>query len=117
MFRTLFARCKSLTADNLNGSNILFATLSVVTFVILSAMTYFEVKARGCNKSNIRLLILGSLLVFQVLMFINFAFLTNTARILGITVVQGMTAAIISLTAYYYMRKSSKVLKNKKRWN
>ena len=50
-------------------------------------------------------------------MFVNFAFLTDTAHIIGLTIVQGMTSMIYLLTAYYFMRKSSRVLKNKQRWN
>ena len=51
-----------------------------------------------------------ALLWLELLMFINFAFLTGTVRILGETLVQGTTGFTYLLVAYYFMRKSSKVL-------
>lgn len=50
-------------------------------------------------------------------MFTEFAFLTDTWRIIFQTIAYGSIALIYMLVALFFVRKSSKLLKDKQMWN
>ncbi len=62
-------------------------------------------------------LIIGIMAFLEQTVFIDFALLQDTSRIICVTIIQGTTGFIILMTAYYFMQKSRKYLKKKVLWN
>lgn len=90
--------------------------IPVFNLVVLALMLWAEIKARGFMNKTVRPLIIISMMVMQLLMLILFGFLSNSARIFTLTLIQGTIGMIYLEVGWYFLKKSSRVLKNKKRW-
>lgn len=55
-------------------------------------------------------------MAMQLLMFILFGFLQKSARIFTLTLIQGFIGMIYLEVGWYFLKKASRVLKNKRWW-
>lgn len=110
----LFVFCKILIF--ILSREVFFTLIPVFNLVVLALMLWAEIKARGFPNKTVRPLIIISLMVMQLLMFILFGFLQKSARIFTLTLIQGTIGMIYLEVGWYFLKKSSRVLKNKQRW-
>ena len=57
------------------------------------------------------------LAIFQVLMFFHYALATEEIRIVVLLLEVGMRGMIYYLVALFFLKRSAKLLRNKKRWS
>ncbi len=100
----------------IQNREVFFTLIPVFNLVVLALMLWAEIKARGFPNKTVRPLIIISLMVMQLLMLILFGFLQKSARIFTLTLIQGTIGMIYLEVGWYFLKKSSRVLNNKKRW-
>jgi len=84
---------------------VFFTLIPVFNLVALSLMLWAEIKARGFPNKTVRPLIIMLLMVMQILMFILFGFLKNSARIFTETLIQGTVGMIYLEVGWYFLKK------------
>lgn len=89
-----------------------------MNLVTLTLMLGFELKIKGFTKNGFKNVTLISLLIFKILMFINFAFVkaSSSTRVLLQTFEDFIRGVIFFLVAMYFLKRSSRILNDKKKW-
>lgn len=87
-----------------------------VNILTIGLMFGFEMKIKGFQKNGFKNVTLISMLMFCVIMFINFAFVkaSSSSRVLVQTLEEFIRGVIFFLVAMYFLKRSSRILKNKK---
>ena len=108
----------SQSPDYICSLNVCLLVASVFNGAVLGLMLSYEIKQEGFKWNGYKALVLGTLLLFQVLMFINFAFANQDSsfRVLLQTFEELTRGVAFFLVAMYFLKKCSKILNNKGRW-
>jgi hypothetical protein len=95
--------------------DIFFTVACVLNLLVIILMFAFELKIKGFTKNGFKNVTLISLLVFEILMLINFAFVraSSSFRVLFQTVEEFIRGVIFFLVAMYFLKRSSRILNNK----
>lgn len=90
----------------------------ILNLFVLALMLRFQFRLKSFTWQGPKTAILMFLVFFQLLMIVNFALVEARApfRVLLETIEEGTRGVILFLVAFYFLKKSSKILLNKQRW-
>lgn len=116
--RATSATCKSSSHFIILNSEIFLMIAAVINLLVLALMLQYEFRLKSFTWQGYKTITLMCLVLFEVLMLINFAFAktSHSFRVMLQTVEEGTRGVIFFLVAMYFLKKSSKILKNKQRW-
>lgn len=90
----------------------------ILNLFALGLMLNFQFNLKSFTWQGYKTVTLLFLVLFQLLMLINFAFIdaSNPTRVLIQTIEEGTRGVILFLVAMYFLKKSSKILLHRHRW-